>query len=376
VVDDYKTSLWVPPADEWSAFQVKTALVAVLYGRPVDRVPCPNCDATGFDRLPGHGQVFDVRWPVLDRGARRSRSVSGWSRFEGRELYPRKDLRRDGLLHRNEGRGRGSSWTSSRRTWSARPAAARADAGAGGGVAGAEGVVVLDLPGGAECPIPAEERDHEGAVRGYDHAVLLWEWALAMKERAGKVEAVVKTWAKTHEGPDLRVGDKAWAWLTSETRRLKRRGGSADWDGLEEAVRRAAELGEPFDLEEWVKPGRRSEFKSVKVPVERREELKDVGDAAADGDGRGDDAERDRDRRSESTRRGEMTTKYVVVLALPAGDERDEVWRPCGEIEVPMGTKRPRSSSGCSMGRSTTSRRSGRACRSFRWMTATPASCC
>jgi hypothetical protein len=35
-----------------------------------------------------------------------------------------------------------------------------------------------------------------------------------------------------------------------------------------------------------------------------------------------------------------MTTKYVVVLALPAGNERDEVWRPCGELEVPMGTKR------------------------------------
>jgi hypothetical protein len=77
IVDDYKTSLWVPPADEWSAFQVKTALVAVLYGAPVERVPCPRCDATGVE--PDNARfrtmtllVLDVRWPVLDRGARRS----------------------------------------------------------------------------------------------------------------------------------------------------------------------------------------------------------------------------------------------------------------------------------------------------------------
>jgi hypothetical protein len=298
IVDDYKTSLWVPPADEWSAFQVKTALLAALYGAPVDRVPCPNCDATGFDRLPGHGKcsMCGGRCSIEVRG---DRIGSGWTRFSGREIYPRKDLRRDGLLHRNDG-----SWTrieldefkadlerAGRRllermqepeaVWPAR-----------------KGSWCSICPAEHECPIPAEERDHEGAVRGYDHAVRLWEWALAMKERAGKVEAVVKTWAKTHEGPDLRVGDLAWAWLTSETRSLKRgRGGASDWDGLEEAVRRAAELGEDFVLDDWVKPGRRTEFKKVKVPVEQREELKDVGDAAADGDGVGVDAERDRDRR-------------------------------------------------------------------------------
>lgn len=36
-----------------------------------------------------------------------------------------------------------------------------------------------------------------------------------------------------------------------------------------------------------------------------------------------------------------MTTSYSVVLVSGTGeDEGGEVWRPCGDIEVPMGTKR------------------------------------
>lgn len=330
IVDDYKTSLWVPPADEWSAFQVKTALVAVLYGAPVERVPCPRCDATGVEAGPitlRRGESFTLEHTIVlnEDGSvdsaempttrpcsmcggrcsievRGDRIGSGWSRFTGRELYPRKDLRRDGLLHRNE-----RSWTKIEMD------EFRADLERAGErllerMAEPEAVWPARkgswcsiCPAERECPIPAEERDHEGAVLGYDHAALLWEWALAMKERAAGVEAIVKTWAKTHEGPDLRVGDKAWAWIVSETRALKRRGGSADWDGLEEAVRRAAEVGEPFEIGEWVKPGRRSEFKGVKVPVEQREELPHVeGNGAAAGDGRGaagGDVDADRDRK-------------------------------------------------------------------------------
>jgi hypothetical protein len=36
-----------------------------------------------------------------------------------------------------------------------------------------------------------------------------------------------------------------------------------------------------------------------------------------------------------------MTTSYSVVLVIGTGEgEGGELWRPCGDIEVPMGTKR------------------------------------
>lgn len=278
-VDDYKTSMYAPSDSEWNPFQVKVGLLALMYGFPVDVVECPRskwrpCLRTiiapeGYPPIPA-GERIEVRCVVCGgRGKfemRGERIAGGFQRFRGRELYPRKALWRDGTMHRNERdwtrleldellqdldaageriNERLQSWK-----WPAR-----------------KGSWCNECPDESECPLPARARSFEGAVRDREHAEELWEWALAVGDRASGVQALVKAWAADH-GASVRVGDLVWAHKTSETRAVKKVGQRTDWDGLVEAIERAANLGEAFDVDEWVKTSHRTEFKKTKVPTD------------------------------------------------------------------------------------------------------------
>ena len=59
---------------------------------------------------------------------------------------------------------------------------------------------------------------------------------------------------------------------------VRKRGGRSDWDGLQEAIDRAVQFGEPFDPEAWL---RRSKSSPVKRRVLTPDELaQEAADAA------------------------------------------------------------------------------------------------
>lgn len=266
-VDDYKTSIYMPGDGDWDYFQVKVGAVALLYGNPTERVQCPTCDGTG-EGTPDICSMCGGRGDIEIRG---ERILAGIEKVTGRELYPRKNLRKDGLLHRNEREWtrleldefladldalgsqileRLESWV-----WPAR-----------------KGSWCSECPAESECPLPARLRGFEGVIRDRAHADELWEWSLAWLERAGEVQKIVKAWAKAHGDDDapveVIVGDEVWTWKTTEGLSIAKAGRSTDWDGLLAALERAAELGEPFDQDRWIKRTRRTEFKKSKRDVE------------------------------------------------------------------------------------------------------------
>jgi hypothetical protein len=122
-------------------------------------------------------------------------------------------------------------------------------------------------PAAAECPLPAELRDHAGEINTLEQATEAWERALHVKARVAAIEREVKNFCKAH-AVAIEVGDLRWEWAPSEGRALRKSGRGSDWDGLQAAVVEAAEFGAPFDIAEWVVPTVSNGFKKSKVTRE------------------------------------------------------------------------------------------------------------
>lgn len=292
---DYKTQPQPTPASEWDAFQCKVAAVALLYGYPLEREDCRACEGSGVDYDADAAIEAGALSPAEREGSCRHCGGRGYLEVRGergagvgaqlrwvrgREIYPRPKLGRDGKVRENS-----ETWTrleldefradlefaGERITerllswvWPAR-----------------KGSWCTECAGRLECPIPAEMRGFAGAVEDREHAGAMWQLALAMKDHAGDLESLVKAWAK-EAGESVEVGDFAWAWQVSDVRSLKRKGKTTDWEGFEEAVRGAVDLGRPFDLRDWIKDGSRNEFKKTKI--EREVEVPHVGRPDEDAD--------------------------------------------------------------------------------------------
>jgi hypothetical protein len=269
LVDDYKTSAAFPSQEEYEG-SVQPWVYAVLlcFGTPVDVVPCDGCDG---------GQMFAYPnpenpgcWTCGDKGYVEHRGEPFGQHLKGvmtREVYPRPKLRDDGTLHRRE-------------MLLARTAIAdyRADLERMASTLGERfeswdfparsGSWCSTCPAAAECPLPAELRDHAGEINTLEQATEAWERALHVKARVAAVEREVKNFCKAH-AVAIEVGDLRWEWVPSEGRALRKSGRGSDWDGLQAAVVEAAEFGVPFDITEWVVPTVSNGFKKSKVTKER-----------------------------------------------------------------------------------------------------------
>jgi hypothetical protein len=270
-VDDYKTSLYVPPKSEWDPFQQKMYAVFVVWGRPVVREECPYGLRVGRpgDERPvrnahkhcahcgGRGYVEHLEEPVGGH----------LTHVTGRELYPRKDPRKrlDGTLWRNE------------HTWSRMELLEfLADLNAIGERLSERletwkfparyGSWCSECPDEDACPIPRGYRRFAGHIKTEEQATEAWAWAQRMKDKVSDTEKDVKGFVA---GQDIEIvtGDFTWSFRTSETRALKKRSGRADWDGLQDAITSA---DEPLDLAAsgWLKTDKRTEFKKSKRPAD------------------------------------------------------------------------------------------------------------
>jgi hypothetical protein len=296
-VDDYKTSLHVPPEQEWDWFQTKLYAAMLMFGRPhVGDEHCARCEGSGE--------------PAADLSGARCPDCRGRGKIEvfgdpigshlrevlGRELYPRHDPRKraDGTLAhvcRREG-GQPKPWTRLElqelvidlndagdrlsemlTTW-------KFPARFGTKACG-------ECPAEELCPIPRGYRRFAGHIRTREEAGEAWAWADRMKSKVAATEKEVKAWAD-RTAASLTLGETTWEHQISEVTALKKARGRADWDGFRSALELAEAAGEPIApvLEEYIRVSNRSEFKKVKKGAGAGDE-RGVPGAAASGEGQG-----------------------------------------------------------------------------------------
>lgn len=134
-----------------------------------------------------------------------------------------------------------------------------------------------------ECPLPEQLRAWHGSINSVEQAAEAAEWADAQSDLVAATNRELKAFADAHGG-EIRYGvDMARRFETSEKRSVKRKGRGTDWDGLEEAIVRAAEWGEPFDLGEWLRTTTSTNFKTVRLSPAELGETND--EEAGDGSG-------------------------------------------------------------------------------------------
>ena len=240
-VVDYKSG-FPPAADESEAvdyFQLRMYALLLLYGQPVERRACVDCDGTGSvvpdGSIPcvhcdGSGAV-EVRLDPIGAGINFVRP---------RLVYPRV-LRQDGQLHR---RPENSVLT---RTQVAdfkadleRAAEQVSEALESGKWPAVPGSHCSECPCEPECPLPGSLRNHAGEINTVEQAAEAMEWAERNGDRVSALKKELRRFVELH-GP-IRYGrDKVLELSTSES-------WATSWPKLEEGVQGAVNYGEPFDL--------------------------------------------------------------------------------------------------------------------------------
>jgi hypothetical protein len=290
-VDDYKTSLHVPAVDEWDWFQCKLYAAMLVFGRPVERVPCPQIAARRTGEVCGStcGQCRGRGW--VEEVA--ERPIGGHLReVLGREIFPRHDPRNraDGKLAHvclRDGAGEPRAWTRMElqelvidlndmgerlsemlTTWKF-PARYGTKA-------------CNECPAESLCPIPRGYRRFAGHIQTHEEAGEAWAWAQRVKALAAITEREVKAWADV-SASSLTVGETTWEHQLTEQTALRKRSGRADWDGFRAALELERAGGEPVALDEWIKTGNVSTFKKVKAGADKKGRDVERGSGAGDG---------------------------------------------------------------------------------------------
>lgn len=124
-----------------------------------------------------------------------------------------------------------------------------------------------ECPAERLCPIPAVLRERafdpetgEVIVVDSNEAARA---ALALRDRlnaeAAQLWDQAKAWAD--KGNVIVVGDQVYEFKPTTTTSVKKKGGNrTDWEGFLEAVQHAAETGEPFPVDKWIKTSTSTRF--------------------------------------------------------------------------------------------------------------------
>jgi hypothetical protein len=263
-VDDYKTHFNPESEGDYKeSFQGKLYAILLCFGQPVEQTVCHDCDGARVQRSDAGelGEPCDVC-----RGAgyleRRLPRQGEWIQHE---VYPRflrddntlptventlsrqelQDARADLELLVARLAGRFQSWLFPAR----------------------HGAHCNQCPAKLECPIPEHLRDHAGTVNTPEEAREAAVKLVHDEDHIAARRAELRNWAKAN-GPIVLSADEEMAIVVSESRSVKRRGKTTDWEGFMDAVARAVEFGEPFDPDEWVKRRASSNFKRRRLSAE------------------------------------------------------------------------------------------------------------
>ena len=105
-------------------------------------------------------------------------------------------------------------------------------------------------------------------------------WADFTGDKVAAVNREVKNFAE-HNGGRVRYGrDLVKEFVTVEGRAVKKKGRGSDWDGLVAAIEDAAQLGSPFDAEEWINRAVAGYTRRAKIKEAARRAGVAGGDAA------------------------------------------------------------------------------------------------
>lgn len=227
-VEDFKSSMHVPTAAEYDgSLQTKLYVALMMLGNPVgpDGVLEPSIGE--FVQWARATEVFP-RY-LRDDGTVQSRSVV-YSRGEILEFV--EDLRR--LVGRVDAALEDWRW---------------------GAIRGSHCNL---CPCPADCPIPERLRSHAGIVNDVERAAEAAEWSDGMAARVAATRKEIREFAKRRQLTIPVGADEEYGFVVSESRRV-------DAEGMEAAAARAAQFGEPFDAEAFIKRSTRTEFKKVRV---------------------------------------------------------------------------------------------------------------
>lgn len=266
-VDDYKSAWAVPTqADFDRRFQIPLYALLVAFGVPVARTrcECPLIDPAELRDEPG--TVIEVCGRCGGKGYLEEREAPIGQHVEhviGRELYPR-FMRDDGTVqYRRRGGDYGVLTRAELQTFRgdvealAVEISERLDSGLWPAVPGDH---CSECPAEGECPLPRSLRRFAGSINTKAEAAEALMWAQRMGDRVAATRKEARRFVEAN-GPVL-VGDREVVEIVvSEQTKLRARAGRSDWDGLEDAALRAANYGEDFRVQDWLRRTPRSEMK-------------------------------------------------------------------------------------------------------------------
>lgn len=251
-ITDYKSS-FPPAADESEPdefFQLRFYSLLVLFGQPVEDVPCPRDHAT--ITLQGEPMKWAVRGPGEEwqtcpecegRGTVEQRLApigDGINYVRPKLVYPRV-LRQDGELHRRPETGvLTRTQVADFRADVERDAEKVAAALESGLWPAVPGSHCSMCPCPVECPLPEELRQHAGTINTVEECAEALEWADRTAAEVGATKREARRFVEAH-GPVRWGADRETLLEAGESWKT-------DWVRLEEGVLAAVEYGEPFDL--------------------------------------------------------------------------------------------------------------------------------
>lgn len=300
-VKDYKTSLNLPDNSAWGPaetddgkkrirrFLFQTLLYALLlkYGRPV--ALCDMCGGTGE---PPAGSPFRETCPICDGEGEMTEDTPLAPRaqeFEIAEVYPAYMYEDDSGVKRLAERSTTITLDEleNHRRWLEALIGKVDYAFDTGEWPAVPGSHCAECPAQSLCPIPAVLRGgvidlDTGEVIGPIDSTATARRALALRDRlmheSGELWEAVKAWAD--QGNVIIVGDQAYEFTPSSTTSVRKSKGKNDWDGLVDAIDRAAETGEDFNRDYWIKKTTSTRFqKRALRPDEKTPDYpEEVGD--------------------------------------------------------------------------------------------------